>query len=400
MDVFRKTIGVLILIFIGIPTLVSIIWTVGLTKGVVSSEFLSDLPREIIEKLPDMLDEILEEVDREDMVDDANGRAWVRAVVEAETSPKELLAKIGLLDWLENELSTSLKKMGEMLRGEIPTREIILDLRPLKKALRHEAIKEYLVDLLKTLPPCNEEQLEEWLDAVEYPRDWEELPACRPTDLETAAKAIYYVQDHEIEDIPDEVNIFEDAPSFPRGMNVAQTVVSLTYLLFLIPTLFIVVTAFIGGTGKAGVLRWIGIPTLISGILAYALSSLSKAVIPWGLGFIPEAHHITPFEELMLGKAGDIGMMVMDQILSGVNQVAGVVCIVGIVFFALSYLVQSETPSQRRPTGQSRPPQQPQPRQPEPTEQPVIEAEFIKEEKPLSSGHGGDDKTDIEPASK
>jgi hypothetical protein len=117
----------------------------------------------------------------------------------------------------------------------------------------------------------------------------------------------------------------------------------------------------------------------------------------------------------MLGKAGDIGMVVVDQVFSGVNQVAGIVCIVGIVLFALSYLVQSEPPSQRKPTGQSRQPQQPQqpqPQQPEPPQQPVIEAEFIKEEKKeikesepgednghrLSSGEEG--KPGIEPETK
>ena len=359
MDALRKSIGVLIIIFLGIPILVGTIWTVGLTKAVVTPEFLSDLPREIIEKIPDMVDEVLEEVDREDLVDDPNGRAWVKAVVEADTSFKELLGKTGLLDWMENELSGSLKQMGDMLRGEIPARTIVLNLRPLKQALRHEAIKEYLVDLLRNLPPCDDDQLEEWVEAAANPRDLEDLPACRPTDLESAAQAINFVQDHEIEDIPDEVNIFEHAPSFPRGLDVIQGVLSFTYLLFLIPVFFIVIASLIGGMTKSGFFRWMGISTLIGGILAFALSSLLKHAVPWGIGIVPEAHGITPFEEVMVGKVGDIGILVIEQILSGVNSVAGVVCLIGIVLFAFSYLLTGETRSEQRVEPGTQPPQPP-----------------------------------------
>ena len=357
MDALRKSIGVLIIIFLGIPILVGTIWTVGLTKAVVTPEFLSDLPREIIEKIPDMVDEVLEEVDREDLVDDPNGRAWVRAVVEADTSFKELLGKTGLLDWMENELSGSLKQMGEMLRGEIPARTIVLNLRPLKQALRHEAIKEYLVDLLRNLPPCDDDQLEEWVEAAANPRDLEDLPACRPTDLDSAAQAIYFVQDHEIEDIPDEVNIFEHAPSFPKGMDLIQGVLSFTYLLFLIPAFFIVIASLIGGTTKSGFFRWMGISTLIGGILAFALSSLLKHAVPWAIGIAPEAHGITPFEEVMVGKAGNIGILVIEQILSGVNSVAGVVCLIGIVLFALSYLLTGDSRSEQRTEPETQTPQ-------------------------------------------
>jgi hypothetical protein len=306
-----------------------------------------------------LVDEVLEEVDREDLVDDPNGRAWVRAVVEADTSFKELLGKTGLLDWMENELSGSLKQMGEMLRGEIPVKTIVLNLRPLKQALRHEAIKEYLVDLLKNLPPCDDDQLEEWVEAAANPRDLEDLPACRPTDLESAAQAINFVQDHEIEDIPDEVNIFEHTPSFPKRVDLIQGVLSFTYLLFLIPAFFIVIASLIGGTTKSGFFRWMGISTLIGGILAFALSSLLKHAVPWGIGIVPEAHGITPFEEVMVGKVGDIGILVIEQILSGVNSVAGVVCLIGIVLFAFSFLLTGETRSEQRVEPGTQAPQPP-----------------------------------------
>ena len=408
MDALRKSIGVLILIFIGIPILLGTIWAVGVTRSVVSTEFLSDLPREIIEKVPTMIDEVLEEVDREDLVDDPNSRAWVKAVVQAKTSPRELLAKIGFMDWLENELSASLRLMGEMLRGEKPIRQIVLDLRPLKQALRHEAIKEYLVELLKNLPTCNEEQLKDWEAAAMNPRDLEDLPACRPAemDMETAAQAINFVREREIEDIPDEVNLFEHTRAFPRRMNIVHSIVSFTYILFLVPLFFIVIASLIGGTGKGGVFRWMGISAVIGGGLSYALSLLVSNAVPWAIGVAPETSYgITPFEELMIGKAGDIGVVVVDRILSGVNSVSGVVCLIGIVLFALSYLLGSES---REQTKTPPPPQQSQPGPKPPSNEPVIEAQFIKEEKAVEHGESengnelppGERKSDIEPKSK
>jgi len=367
MDVVRKSIGVLIIIFIGIPVLFGVIWAVGVTRAVVSPEFLSDLPQEIIQKIPAMIDEVLAEVDREDMVTDPNERAWVKAVANAKTSPRELLGQIGLTDWMQNELSVKFQQMGKMLRGEIPLEPMTLNLRPLKTALRHEAIKVYLVDLLKNLPPCDETQKEEWAAAAANPRPLEDLPACRPAelDLETSALAINFVREHEIEEIPDEVNIFKTNHRFHRGLDIMHSVTAVTYLLFLIPAFFILLAALIGGTGKSGILRWMAVPTFIGGVSAYALSSVVKHAIPWSLALEPEArlyahgHAITQFEHLVATKAAGIWDLVIGHILKGVNSTAGIVCVVAIVLYALSYLVISE--SQSQPTQQPQQPQQSQP---------------------------------------
>jgi hypothetical protein len=57
MNAARKTIGALIIIIFGLPTLFAMIWAVGLIRATVSPEFMSDLPREIIAEVP-LTDEI------------------------------------------------------------------------------------------------------------------------------------------------------------------------------------------------------------------------------------------------------------------------------------------------------------------------------------------------------
>ncbi|MGD2087119.1 MAG: hypothetical protein PVH61_13130 [Candidatus Aminicenantes bacterium] len=355
MNGVRKAIGVLIIIFIGIPVLIAIIWGVGLTRAVVSPEFLSEMPREIITKIPDLLQETLEAVDREDVIHDEDARQWVRAVADAETTPKEMLEKIGIMDWLKTELSQSLEDIGQILKGKMSPRPVILNMRPLKAALRHEGIDQYLKEILGKLPVCTDDQTREWVEAVvaERPFKHDAPPACRPPDLVKAVEILRTAWIEEVEEIPDEVDLIEadEWDFYPRhGINITHLVVSLTYLLFFIPAAILLVASLIGASSGSGILRWVGISTLIAGGLAFGLSKLVGKMVQWGIGVGPIGYSYSdvsfPFEEvgeIFVEKMGDIILLVIDQLFSAVNTVAGAVCIVGIVLIALSYLVTRDT---------------------------------------------------------
>lgn len=356
MNGVRKAIGVLIIIFIGIPVLIGTIWAVGITRAVVSPEFLSEMPREIINKIPDLLQDTLEAVDREDVIHDEDAREWVRAVAEAETTPKELLEKIGIMDWLKTELSHSLDDIGQILRGKISPRPVILDMRPLKAALRHEGINQYLKEILGKLPVCTDDQTREWVEAVveERPFQHDAPPACRPPDLVKAVEILRAAWIEEVDDIPNEVDLIEadEWEFYPRhiGVNITHLVVTLTYLLFFIPAVILLVASLIGATTGTGIIRWVGISTLIGGGLAFGLSKLVGKMVLWGIGVGPIGYSYSdvhfPFDqvgEIFVEKMGDIILLVIDRLFSAVNTVAGTVCIVGIVLIALSYLVTRDT---------------------------------------------------------
>ena len=363
MNGVRKAIGVLIIIFIGIPVLIGTIWAVGITRAVVSPEFLSEMPREIINKIPDLLQDTLEAVDREDVIHDEDAREWVRAVAEAETTPKELLEKIGIMDWLKTELSHSLDDIGQILRGKISPRPVILDMRPLKAALRHEGINQYLKEILGKLPVCTDDQTREWVEAVveERPFQHDAPPACRPPDLVKAVEILRAAWIEEVDDIPNEVDLIEadEWEFYPRhiGVNITHLVVTLTYLLFFIPAVILLVASLIGATTGTGIIRWVGISTLIGGGLAFGLSKLVGKMVLWGIGVGPIGYSYSdvhfPFDqvgEIFVEKMGDIILLVIDRLFSAVNTVAGTVCIVGIVLIALSYLVTRDTGDTRRST--------------------------------------------------
>jgi hypothetical protein len=364
MNGIRKVIGLLIIIFIGIPVLIGIIWAVGVTRAVVSPEFLSEMPREIITKIPDLLQETLEAVDREDVIRDEDARKWVRALAEAETTPNELLEKIGIMDWLKTELSQSLEDIGQILRGKISPRPVILDMRPLKAALRHEGINQYLKEILGKLPVCTDDQTRQWVEAVveEKPFRHDAPPACRPPDLVKAVEILRAAWIEEVDEIPNEIDLIEtDEWKFHSrrvGVNITHLVVSLTYLLFFIPAVILLVASFIGAATGTGVIRWVGISTLIGGALAFGLSKLVGKMVLWGIGVGPIGYSYSdvhfPFDqvgEIFVEKMGDIILLVIDRLFSAVNTVAGAVCIVGIVLIALSYLITRDTGDRRDTRG-------------------------------------------------
>jgi tetrahydromethanopterin S-methyltransferase subunit E len=117
------------------------------------------------------------------------------------------------------------------------------------------------------------------------------------------------------------------------------------------------VASFIGAATGTGVIRWVGISTLIGGALAFGLSKLVGKMVLWGIGVGPIGYSYSdvhfPFDqvgEIFVEKMGDIILLVIDRLFSAVNTVAGAVCIVGIVLIALSYLVTRDTGDTRGST--------------------------------------------------
>lgn len=356
---FRKFVGLFIIIFIGIPTLFAAIWGVGLTRAVVSPEFLSDLPRELMDKVPRLMDEALEIAAREGEFDDERTRQWVKAFADAETSPRDLLDQVGVIDWMNNEATQAVDDLGKTLRGERRPRPIMLNLRPLKQALKHEGIKEYIKEVLHKLPECDTDQTAVWVDSIINGVSTK-LPACQPPEFEKALELVRVLWNEKVDEIPDEVDIFkidEDEDFFPfTGIDIAKLAVALTYFLFFIPAMFIFLGAWIGGGSGQKVLRWSGISTLVGGLLSLGLAKFTGSIVEWAsnVGHVRFSDYpLDEVGEVFAEKVGDLIIIVMDKLFSTVNTVAGTVCIVGIVLIALSYAITSRDTSRPSRNGGS-----------------------------------------------
>lgn len=341
MNPLRKVIGLLVIIFFAMPILFGIIWAVGLTRAAVSPQLVSDLPQEIIAEIPQFMDEVFEEAQDDDVIADENTRNWFQAAAKTGTTPRDLMREIGLMDWLENELADSMEKIGETLRGERRTRTLFIDMRPLKKALAHPAIDRWFLNVLENLPPCDENSMDEWRELELDDIDWTDLPACRP-DLTYAETYIDLGRNEALEDIPDEIEVFEDVRMPPFGISRFVSLVS--YGLFLIPAGFLLLGALIAGTSLAGFYRWFGIPTMICGLISLAFALMTRGVLSLITNFAP--YHvdsgISDLEGLVLEKSVWFQQMLVDFLFSPVVKIAGFVTIIGLLLVVLSFIVRKK----------------------------------------------------------
>jgi hypothetical protein len=326
-----------------VPILFGVIWAVGLSQAAVSQKTLTELPGEIIAEIPELLDGMLLAARDENSDMDYDTRTWLNAIAGASSTPREVLRETGLNDWLKKELSGSLRTIGDILNGRSAARKVWLDMRPLKAAFRHPAMERWLSQVLEKLPACSSAQTQVWERIYLSASPYDSLPPCKPESA-TGIAAAAVIRDRITRDIPDQVNIMENA-NFPRGrFNIAKTITSFTYLLFLIPAVFILLGALVAARSKSHFFRWSGAATMAGGGLVLAMSSLIKGVIPWAMRVGPGNYSSswTHWHDAFSDHVGGLALVVSRHFISPVITVAGAVCVVGLLLFAFSFTFTRE----------------------------------------------------------
>ncbi len=349
MVVFRKILGLLIILFFALPVLFGVIWAVGLTKAAISPEFVADIPQQVIDETPQLLEEIFQDAQDSDFVADRNTRTWFRTAAEVGVSPRQLMEETGLRDWMENELSQTLQEVGDILRGKRRVRNLTIDLGPLKAALRHDAIDHYLEAILDRLPPCDDYQLDRWADAYDRDIDWFKLPPCRP-NKEIALSVFRAERLRALDDMEDEIEIFSGVRYPTLGISRAVTLFS--YAIFIIPALFLFAGAIIAATSPAGFCRWFGISTIAAGLPALGLAFFARQIFAFGFSLTPYTlweSGMSDLEELVVEKISWIPQLVIGHLFTEVAALAGTICIIGLVIFALSFVLRNERRTRTRP---------------------------------------------------
>lgn len=342
----RKILGALIIVFIGLPILFGVIWTVGLVRASLSSEFLIEVPQEIIDEIPGSLDALFEAAGQGGWNLEPGARTWLQAAEKAGITPAELLEKTGMLAWLKGELSDSLRQTGEILRGESDVRKIEIDMRPLKAALLHPEMSRFFERVLENLPSCGEEDLIVWRSRLEDAARGGDLPACRP-DVAGAKDVMFARLSQEVNRLDDAVPVFETTRPFPfRRMGISRFVSTITYLLFLIPALFIFLGAVLADPTTAGKLRWSGISVLAGSVPVILMAVFLKKIATWAVGAGTWSWSGTsPWEAALADKFSWIPERILSALFNPVFNTAVVVAVVGVVLVALSATSRSTAPA-------------------------------------------------------
>ncbi|HZX11736.1 MAG TPA: hypothetical protein VFG01_12390 [Acidobacteriota bacterium] len=371
MKAVRKILGLLIVLLIGLPILFAIIWAVGITRAAVSPEFVSDLPQEIIEEVPSVVEEIFEDAQKQELISDENTRAWFKAASEVDVSPRELMRSMGLLDWLENEMSVTFDEIGDVLRGRRRAGPIVFNLRPLKEALNSQAFSDYMMKVIKALPPCDEREREQWLTMIQRDYNLFDFPACSP-DVQISEQVIRAHLRELTDDMNSEIEIFSNTRFIPLSIN--RFVKLASYGLFLLPAFIILIGAVIAASSTAGFFRWSGLSILAGGLIALLTALFTKHLAILGIGLFPYSYTenwSVELHQLVIEKTAWIQTAVVNHLFSPVIAVAGVVSIVGFVIFVLSFIARSKPRTEKK----------------EPVEKPVKKEKepAVKEEKKSAS---------------
>ncbi len=349
MTPLRKILGFFVAALIGIPILFATIIAVGVTNSVITPEVMSDLPREMIAEIPSTIDELYTALETDKNIDDDKTKIIIESMKKTSVSPREIMEKSGIFDWMKEELSGSIKQFGEVLRGERSPDPILLDMRPLKKAIAHNSVTTYLRSIIENLPECTDTDIDEW-KKIAFRNDWsdgfdlDEFPSCRPHGLTISNELIKMFQLRAINEMPDSVEILDKWVDLPVGWNFTKTISSVTYALFIFPAIFIFLGSLIAATSKAGFFRWAGISTMTGGLLAFGLGSLLENLIPISeLSFRYDLSNAisSRFEELVISKTGNLIEMFFNSLFAPASKLGGTIAIIGLILFALSFLMNN-----------------------------------------------------------
>lgn len=347
MSPLRKVLGFFVAALIGIPVLFATIIAVGITNSVVTPEIMSDLPREIIAELPSTIDELYTALETEEDIDDEKTKTIIDLMRKTQTTPRKIMEESGVFEWLQGELSESIKQFGEVLRGERSPEPILLNMKPLKNAILHDSVTGYMKSIIKNLPECSDTDIEEW-KRIAFTNDWsdgfdlDQFPSCRPAGLEISDNLIKMFQLRAVEEMPESVEILDEWVDLPRGWNFTKTISAVTYVLFIFPALLIFLGSLIAATSKASFFRWAGVSTMTGGLLAFGLASLLENIIPvseFSFRYDFARTVSSRFEELVILKVANLTEIFLNSLFAPAAKLGGTVAIIGLILFAISFLL-------------------------------------------------------------
>ena len=342
----KKLIGALLCLVLGIPLIIGVTFAAGITGAVTDGTYMTRVSETAVERAPRMADDFFAAASEGDVIEDAQERAWVEAMAETGTRPSEVMQQTGITAWLREHLAASMRDVDRVLRGEAPPGSVSLDMRPLKQALRSDAMRAWLLEVVSRLPACDEQGLQAWREraaAGDHDGDW---PACNPgVDEGTDQVQVAALIAARVDEIPDQTPVFE-GDDLPAAFDVPRTVGSLAWLLFLAPALLIVLGAALAGDGARGFLRWSGASVLLGGLLALAFSLVAGGLVmalvesdpaSWGRGD-QAAFWSSDAGRIAAEQVKDMMELFVGDLMSPVQKLALIVGGAGLGLIVLSWL--------------------------------------------------------------
>ena len=259
------------------------------------------------------------------------------------------LREVITADYLRTETLSIVNSVFDALEGQTRTAQIALNIAPLKQAVTGAGRERFSRAYAEALPTC---------DATKgAPPAGAELLTCRPPEItvEAATAQVAANVPTFAASLPDTIRLGEpidlQSDLGPAGSLVGEDVragvASVTTSLALGAIILWLLIGFIAARSGRELVRWLGygalIPAVLVGGLALSLGTLSAELARTGLGNITiNGTRASPEFAAALGTLLGTGL---DAINAPILTISGLVFVIGIVLFLLSFVL----PGRRQP---------------------------------------------------
>jgi hypothetical protein len=265
-----------------------------------------------------------------------------------------ILREILTADWLQTQTESVIDQFFDFLESDDASPSISISLIELKSKLMGRDGAEIVLKLLDSQPTCSNEQLRDLKEAFASEDSNMDLLSCRPPQeiLDEYMASIVENLDEVIGDLPDEAVIGEgfmdeesgeSTTSEGEGIQIGNTlrrIMTYLRLSLIVPGVFLLLIAVFGVRSFRDLLRWWGIPLLITGLLALIISVLSMPLFNWFLRTYVEGQIPGYLSQEFIEFGFEVGRSTIRSYVKAVTLQAGGIALVGLVATTISAFIK------------------------------------------------------------
>jgi hypothetical protein len=265
-----------------------------------------------------------------------------------------VLREILTPDWLQTQTESVIDQFIDFLESDEETPSISISLVEIKSRLMGSEGVETVLKIIESQPPCNDDQLRELKMAFESDATGPDLLSCRPPQelIDENIASIEETLNEVVGDLPNEATLgenFMDPDSDEHSdatevdMEIGKTLRRVrTYMRLspIVPGVFFILIAVFGVRSFRDLLRWWGIPLLLTGLIALIFSILSLPIFNWFLRTYVEGQIPGYLSMEFLDLGFEIGRSTIRSFVKTITLLAGVMALVGLLATAVSGFIR------------------------------------------------------------
>ncbi len=270
-----------------------------------------------------------------------------------------LLREILSANWLQEQTESVINQLFEFLESDETTPTISISLVDLKARLLGRNGVDTVLKIVDAQPPCSDDQLSELKDMIESDLSEADLLSCRPPQelLDRYILTIEETLNEVVGSLPDEANLgesfMESEGSEPQEdstdeMQIGRTLRRIRYVMRwspIVPIGLLLLVAVFGVRSFRDLLRWWGIPVMVTGLIALILSILSMPIFNWLLSTYVESRNPGYLSAEFVQLGFDLGRSAIRSYVKSITLQAGILSLVGLIFSAVSAFIKPKRPA-------------------------------------------------------